>query len=627
MVAAMVVLPVAGVGAAPGGLDTGFGTAGRIGLPSIGAEQVVDANGKLVTFALSTAPDFTTIVTIRRLLPGGMPDATFSGDGQMTFNAGPTVGTSRIGVDHNDRILVVVGAYSLYRITAAGAIDTTFSGDGRVDFGHADVWPTVTGIGIQPDNTIVVGVADTVFFPDFSQLPQIYRISNTGSPLASIDVLPAWNDFSQNAELEVDGLGRIYVLVPDDGRLTLRRYTTTLVPDTSFSGDGVLAIGRPGGAGDNANWGGALHVTDGGVALVSGGLGTRIGAPAVETELGSIVARVTPTGALDPTFSGDGIAALSSPTGLIAPQTIGTTRSGGAAIVAARTASGASVSTSVIWEYAPSGAPDPIFSGDGRQERTASPGASTVGAGGSRVFIVEAKPVGPGFDLVALQLHADLVAPVSTMLQPAARWTLSTSVPVAWSASDTGSGVANYDVARRAGAWNGSLPLGSTIWLAATTAKSKSIAGVTGSTYCWKVRARDQATNTGAYSSERCTAVPLRADQLAYTGNWAKSSLAAAYAGLYERTTSIGAKVTRTGIVARRIALIATRCATCGSVKVYWNGVLKKSVSLSASTTQHRVAIELLVFATTTTGTLTLQVATAGRLVGIEGLGISKSGG
>ena len=220
----------------------------------------------------------------------------------------------------------------------------------------------------------------------------------------------------------------------------------------------------------------------------------------------------------------------------------------------------------------------------------------------------------------------DTTAPISSLAKPSARWTLSSTVPAAWSATDSESGVASYDVARRSGAWNAPISPTSTVWLPATTATSQSFTGTAGSTYCLKARARDFAGNLGGYNvGERCTAIPLRSDQLTKSGTWTKSSSSSAYGGFYYRTTALGAKVTRTGVVARRIALVATRCSSCGSVKVFWNGVYQKTVALTASGSVRKQAVELLSFATATTGTLTLEVSTAGKAVIVEGLAISKS--
>ena len=145
-----------------------------------------------------------------------------------------------------------------------------------------------------------------------------------------------------------------------------------------------------------------------------------------------------------------------------------------------------------------------------------------------------------------------------------------------------------------------------------------------GSTYCLKARARDHLGNLGLYSAGRCTAIPLKADQVTYTGAWTKSFAASAYGGFYFRTTALGAKITQSGIVAQRISLVATTCSSCGSVKVYWNGLYQKTVSLTAATTARKQIIDLLAFSGTATGTLTL-VTTSGQPVLVEGLAISKT--
>lgn len=233
----------------------------------------------------------------------------------------------------------------------------------------------------------------------------------------------------------------------------------------------------------------------------------------------------------------------------------------------------------------------------------------------------------PGFGTPNRLLYADTTAPVSVLSKPSSRWTLSSTVPVAWSATDSGTGVATYDVARRSGAWNAQIAPASSTWLSATTASSQTFPGTAGSTYCLKSRARDYAANVSSYTGERCTAVPLRSDQVTKTGTWTRHSLSTAYAGFYYRTTALGAKVTRTGLVAKRIALVVTVCSTCGSMKVYWNGVYQKTVALTSSTTLRKQTRELLTFPSPATGTLTLVVSTSGKAVLIEGLAVSKSGG
>lgn len=219
----------------------------------------------------------------------------------------------------------------------------------------------------------------------------------------------------------------------------------------------------------------------------------------------------------------------------------------------------------------------------------------------------------------------DVSPPVATMVRPTALWTLTPTLSVGWAATDAGSGVARYDVERRSAIWSGQLPVARSAWFTGTTATSGTAAPLPGSTVCYRARGRDRAGNIGAYSPERCSAIPLRANQLAYAGKWSASTVPAAYAGRVFTATTAGAKATRTGAVGKRFALVASRCAACGSVKVYWNGVYKRTISLYSPTTQRKQVIGLFTLSTVATGTVTLVVSSSGRPVILEGLAISKA--
>src|SRR5690606_3026957 len=88
------------------------------------------------------------------------------------------------------------------------------------------------------------------------------------------------------------------------------RYTAALAADTSFSGDGKMAVGRPGGGADNENWGAGLALTPGGGAFVAGVVGDHTGnlpTGPVVNQRGALMAKVNTGGTLDTSFSGDGI--------------------------------------------------------------------------------------------------------------------------------------------------------------------------------------------------------------------------------------------------------------------------------------------------------------------------------
>lgn len=219
----------------------------------------------------------------------------------------------------------------------------------------------------------------------------------------------------------------------------------------------------------------------------------------------------------------------------------------------------------------------------------------------------------------------DGTAPETTLTKPTGTWTLGTSVPVAWTAdeNENGSGLASTQVVRRTGTYSGTLGSAST-WKAAATVTPTTYAGGYGATYCFKARARDHAGNVDDYTAERCTAVPLKAANLSYSSGWTSRVASDAYGGGLRTVTKKNAHMARSGIKAKKVALIATKCPTCGTVKIYWNGVYKKTIKLTASAKKRKQIVSLFSFGSVTSGTLKVVVSSSGKTVTIEGLGVSK---
>jgi hypothetical protein len=207
----------------------------------------------------------------------------------------------------------------------------------------------------------------------------------------------------------------------------------------------------------------------------------------------------------------------------------------------------------------------------------------------------------------------------SVTAQPA--WRASLSVPLAWNG---GNGAANYDVRYRKAAYNGAF--GSPVtYKSATTAKSATFAGAVGTTYCFSVRSRAASGAVSAWTSETCTAVPLDERSMTKSGTWTAGTGSAYFKSTYLRSTAKGAKLVRTAAQAKRIAIVATTCSTCGKVSVYWGSTLLKTVSLVSTTTRNKRLITIAAFPEVRSGTITLKVYTSGKKVLIDGLVISKN--
>lgn len=218
---------------------------------------------------------------------------------------------------------------------------------------------------------------------------------------------------------------------------------------------------------------------------------------------------------------------------------------------------------------------------------------------------------------------ADRTAPAAAMTGPAA-FVVTTSRPTpSWKGTDTGSGVASFDVqvVRAAatggfGAWSivGRRLLSSSLSVASPTR---------GTTACWAARARDAAGNVSGLSATRCATTPLDDRDLTASSGWTRRTGEAGwFTGSYTSSTRLGATLRKTGLKTSHLVLLAYRCPTCGKVTVLLNGVAFRTVSL-ASSTSGRVQVALPRFTLRTT-TVTLRVATSAKLVRIDGLATSR---
>lgn len=217
----------------------------------------------------------------------------------------------------------------------------------------------------------------------------------------------------------------------------------------------------------------------------------------------------------------------------------------------------------------------------------------------------------------------DAVPPSVHLTGPAAAFTLGSSATVSWSGSDSGSGLARYQVRYQQAAFNS----GFTGWQyprnwSSLTNRSAHLSMSPGRTYCFSARAIDKAGNASAWTAARCTERPLDDSSLVRSAGWTRRSNAAYYLGTATRTSRHGATLIKGPIVLDRLAIVATRCPTCGAVGVYLGSRYIGKVNLHSVRTQHRVIIQLPRF-TLRRATVTLKVVSIRKTVQIEGLAAS----
>ena len=178
----------------------------------------------------------------------------------------------------------------------------------------------------------------------------------------------------------------------------------------------------------------------------------------------------------------------------------------------------------------------------------------------------------------------DTILPVAiapTVTFGSARVDQTAPLHITWSATDTGSGVASYEVqASVAGGAFTTIYSGPSTSLDRMYPFNKSLV--------WRVRATDAATNVSDWAtsaSRKIATYGRSASNLTYTGTWTKVSSAGSSGTGYSYTTTLGRRATLsfTGL---EVLYIAPKNTASGYAKVYADGTLIGRFNLRASTSQ-----------------------------------------
>ena len=202
-------------------------------------------------------------------------------------------------------------------------------------------------------------------------------------------------------------------------------------------------------------------------------------------------------------------------------------------------------------------------------------------------------------------------------------FTVRLAMPVNWAATDTGSGVANYDVRYQSARYTSDLDA-SARWQSQTLSGGATWGGTPGHTYCFSARATDYAGNTSAWSRPRCAAVPVDDRGLTIAaGSWHRKTGQGFFQGTYTEGSAKGAALTLAGARARRVTIVAVTCPACGTIRVSL-GSWHATYSLYSSTRKAEQLFTSAAFSSLQTGTLRIQIVSSGQTVQIDGAGISR---
>ena len=245
-----------------------------------------------------------------RYLPDGTLDDTFGGDGRVMTNLTDRWDHAWGLVIQPDGMILAVGAsgiqggaFSAVRYHPNGTRDTTFGGDGRVvtNFTGGDDW--AWSVALQTDGKIVV--AGIAYITNTNRSVALVRYNTNGSldpgfgigGKVRMNPTSGWDDASGVVIQAADGkIVTAGAVGGSGGRLLVLRLNGDGSPDTTFSDDGNQRTNFT--SRDDFAWDVALQEDGKIVAAGSAGLGGGEGRIAV--------ARYGSTGALDPTFGGDG---------------------------------------------------------------------------------------------------------------------------------------------------------------------------------------------------------------------------------------------------------------------------------------------------------------------------------
>jgi hypothetical protein len=207
------------------------------------------------------------------------------------------------------------------------------------------------------------------------------------------------------------------------------------------------------------------------------------------------------------------------------------------------------------------------------------------------------------------------------------RYTAAPSVEVHWSARATISAIASYDVRWHRAKWNETGEYGMTVdWQTATAATAAVLPITQGYTYCLWTRARDTDDHVSEWTEETCTAAPLDDRRLTASTGWTKVTSTSSYLGTAMKTKVKGKTLTRTQVVATHLALVATTCPTCGTVRVYLGTTLLKTISLVSTVKVNRAVIPIKSWSYEEhQGTVRIKVVSDGKPVIIDGLAVDRS--
>ena len=197
-------------------------------------------------------------------------------------------------------------------------------------------------------------------------------------------------------------------------------------------------------------------------------------------------------------------------------------------------------------------------------------------------------------------MQLDRTAPIAV---PRLRIRSSTNVQARWDAIDTGSGASSYNVIITR------VFDGAVVWRRLRELPYLTLPFAPGSAYRVQATATDLAGNVGPTVTSAGIAVPYDDKASTVAGAWTRVLDAASYDGSYLKSSVRGASLTRV-VKGRYAAAIVHTSADGGTMRVFADGHLVRTISLYSPATHRGVAIHLVGWSRA--GTHTVQLVVTG---------------
>jgi hypothetical protein len=182
-------------------------------------------------------------------------------------------------------------------------------------------------------------------------------------------------------------------------------------------------------------------------------------------------------------------------------------------------------------------------------------------------------------------------------------------------------GVRSYDVRSRSTTYKGGFSAWSILF---KDQRTGTFTGKTGRTYCFASRATDNAFNVSGFSAQRCTSIPVNDRQLTASSGWTRIKPSGSFRGTAMRSTTKGATLSLNDVKAKRLALVVSRCGTCGRVAVFRGGKRLAVLDLSGSAKKN-VILKVKTFSSVKSAAkIRIRVLSSGKKVIIEGLAVGR---